>query len=193
MRNHGFTELKATQLMLISFSGLGIGLALGGTISDWAYKWKRSGRVWVMILMAALAPVFLIAALSLPFRLIWFVPLMIAANFFIIGGGPALTTLSLEANLPEHRGTISALLSIGTSIALGLAWYLPPLIAAALGGRYHHALILTAAAYLPLIVTYLLMKSHIEEDLDRVKSILSERARQIQNSPEKTGVKEGET
>jgi len=171
----------ATQWMLISFSGLGIGLALGGTLSDQACKWKRSGRVWVMILMAALAPVFLIAALSLPFRLIWFVPLMIVANFFIIGGGPALTTLSLEANLPEHRGTISALLSIGTSIALGLAWYIPPLIAAALGGRYHYALIMTAVAYLPLIVTYLLINARLEKDLDRVSRILGERAKQIQS------------
>ena len=41
MRNHGLGELRATELMLVSFSGLGIGLALGGTISDLACKWKR--------------------------------------------------------------------------------------------------------------------------------------------------------
>jgi predicted MFS family arabinose efflux permease len=181
MRNHGLSELTATQLTLLAFAGQPVGNVLGGVIADRAYKWKRSGRVAVMIVMAAVAPLFLIVAFTLPFKLISFVPMMIVANFFIIAGGPAFAAVSLEVNLPEHRGTISAFLAICTSVALGFAWYVPPLIAKAMGGRYHHALIMTAAAYLPLIVTYILMKSHIEEDLDRVKNILGERAKQIQN------------
>jgi len=181
MRNHGLTEFAATQLTLVAFAGQPIGNALGGVLADRAYRWKRSGRVAVMILSAALAPVFLIAAFTLPFRLFPFVPLMILANFFIAAGAPAITAVSLEVNLPEHRGTITAFFIICGSISLGLAWLIPPLIASAFGGEYQYALIMSTGSYLPLIVIFLLMNSRIEKDLDHVDHILEERAKQIQN------------
>lgn len=179
MRNYGLSEFAATQLTLVVFAGQPIGAVLGGVLADRAYRWKRTGRAAVMIIMAAVAPMFLIAAFALPFRLFPFVPLMILANIFIIAGGPALTAISLEVNLPEHRGTITALYAVCGSISLGLAWLIPPLIAEAFGGEYQYALSMSAVAYLPLIITYLLINARIEKDLDHVDRILGERAEQI--------------
>jgi len=181
MRNHGLSELAATVLTLVAFAGQPVGSVVGGVLADRAYRWKRTGRVAVMFLTAALAPVFLIAAFALPFRLFPFVPLMILTNFFITAGAPAATAISLEVNLPEHRGTITAFYIICGSLSLGLAWLIPPLIAEAFGGQYQYAMIMSTAAYLPLIITYFLINSRIEKDLDHVNSILGERAKQIQN------------
>ncbi len=179
MRNHSLSELIATQFMFLAFLGMPFGNAFGGAWTDRAYRWKRSGRVLVMIVMAAFAPLFLIAALLLPFKMIYFVPLMILANFFIVASGPGITIVSMEVNLPEHRGTIAALMNIWSSVARALGWWIPPIIAAAFGGRYDRALVLTAAAYAPLVVTYILMAFRVEKDLDHVNRILEERAKEL--------------
>jgi len=181
MRNHGLAEFAATQLALVAFAGQPFGNVIGGMLADRAYRSKQTGRVVVMILMSALAPVFLVAAFLLPFRLFPFVPLMILANFFIGAVAPAQTAVSLEVNLPEHRGTITAFFAICLSIALGLGWLIPPLIARAFGGEYQYAMILSAGAYLPLIVTLFLIKSRIERDLDHVNKVLDDRAKKIQH------------
>ncbi len=176
MRNHGLNEFIATQLMFLAFLGQPFGNAFGGAWTDRAFQWKRRGRPLVMMILAAFAPVFLVSAMVLPFKWIWFAPLMILANFFLVASGPGLTTVSLEVNLPEHRGTITAIMSIWSNLARALAWYLPPMIAAALGGRYDRAFVLTAAAFAPLLILYLLMTLRVEKDLDHVNGILQERA-----------------
>ena len=48
-------------------------------------------------------------------------------------------------------------------------------------------MILSTAAYLPLILTFLLIKSRIEKDLDHVNRILGERAKQIKNVAQPSG------
>jgi len=181
MRNHGLDEFAATMLMFLAFVGQPFGNAIGGAWTDRAYRWKRSGRLAAMIAMAAFAPVFLIAAMLLPFKWIYFVPTMILANFFIVAHGPGITTVSMEVNLPEHRGTISALLNIWASVSRALAWWIPPIIAAAFGGRYGRAFVLTAAAYAPLIAIYAFVAFRVEKDLDHVNIILEERAKKLGN------------
>ena len=176
MRNHGLNELIATQFLFLAFLGQPFGNALGGAWTDRALRWRRSGRVWVMIGMAAASPLFFIAAMLIPFHWIAFAALMILANFLMVASGPGITIVSLEVNLPEHRGTISALMAIWANLARALAWYLPPLVAAALGGRYDRAFVLTAAAYLPLTAVYVLMSRRVEKDLDEVNRTLESRA-----------------
>jgi len=179
MRNHGLGEFLATQFMFLTFLGMPFGNAFGGAWTDRAYRRARYGRVAVMLAMSAIAPLFLITALLLPFKWYFFVPLMIIANFFVVAGGPGLTTVSMEVNLPEHRGTIAAMINIWASISRALAWWIPPIIAASFGGRYDRAFILTAAAYAPLVLIYILMIFRIPKDLDRVNGILEKRAQQL--------------
>ena len=135
MRNHGLNEFTSTMLMFLAFFGQPFGNAIGGVWTDRAYRWKRWGRLAAMIAMAVFAPVFLIAAMLLPLNWVYFVPTMMLANFFMVAHGPGITTVSMEVNLPEHRGTISALLNIWSSVARSLAWWIPPIIAVAFGGR----------------------------------------------------------
>ena len=179
MRNHGLNEFMATLMMFLAFFGQPLGNAFGGAWTDRAYRWRRSGRLLVMILMAALTPVFLIAAMLLPFKWIYFAPLMILANFFLVASGPGITIVSLEVNLPEHRGTISALMNICSSVSRALAWWIPPIIAVTFGGRYDRAFVLTAVAYVPLIAAYILMVFRVEKDLDSVNQILAKRAKEL--------------
>jgi len=179
MRNHGLKEFIATQLMFLTFLGMPIGNAFGGAWTDRAFKKKRTGRTRVMIVMAIFAPLFLIAAMALPFNWLVFAPLMILTNFFIVASGPGLTTVSLEVNLPEHRGTISAILALFSNIARALAWYFPPLIAAAFAGRYDRAFMLTAVFSFPLVAVYILMTLRIEKDLDFVNNTLKDRTKEF--------------
>jgi len=179
IRNHGLSEFIATQLMFLAFLGMPFGNAFGGAWIDAAFKKKRTGRTMVMIVTALIAPVFLVAAMQLPFKWILFAPLMILANFFMVASGPGLTTVSLEVNLPEHRGTISAVLALCASVARGLAWYVPPMIAAGFGGWYDRGIVFTALAYAPLVLGYILINRRIEKDLDFVNNTLKERTQEF--------------
>jgi MFS family permease len=184
MVNHNLPELSATLLMMIAFIGQPFGNALGGVFTDRAYRWKRAGRPAVMIAAAALAPTLLAGALLMPFYWIPFTLLMVAANFFIVASGPGLTTVSLEVNLPEHRGTISSLMAVCSSLSRAAAWYVTPLAAAAFarpGDRYDYALAFTAAAYVPLVAIYILMGLRMEKDLAQVHGVLEERAKKLTN------------
>lgn len=175
-RNHNLSEFIATQIMFLAFIGQPIGNGVGGALTDWAFRKKRSGRVIVMIAMALITPVFLISAMIIPFNWLLFVPLMILANFFMVASGPGITIVSLEANLPEHRGTISALMNIFANMARALAWLIPPKIAIAYGGNYGKAFIYIGAAYVPLALVYFLMSLRVEKDLDWVHKTLEERS-----------------
>jgi len=179
MRNHGLNEFIATQAMFLAFLGQPFGNVLGGYWTDRAFLRHRTGRLTVMILMAALAPVFLSGAMIAPFRWIYFLPLMVLANFFLVASGPGLTTVGMEANLPEHRGTISALMGVCSNGVRALAWYLPPLVAERFHGRYDRTFLIVAGAYVPLILTYILMKARIEADLDDIDRVLAERAKDL--------------
>jgi MFS family permease len=179
IRNHGISEAPATALLFLSFAGQPFGNAFGGAWTDRAFARKPSGRLTVMIALTAAAPILLAAAMLIPFHWLVFAPLMILANFFMVASGPGLTTAALELNLPEHRGTISALLNVWSNLARGAAWLLPPIIAAAAGGRYERAFLVTAVAYLPLILTYVFMARRIEPDLARLHAILEQRAKEM--------------
>ncbi len=179
MRNHGLPEVYAMPLTFLAFAGQPLGHILGGMATDAAYKRKRSGRVIAMAALIVLAPVFLIAAMLVPFKWIYFVPLMILANFFVVATGPGKTTVSLEVNLPEHRGTITALMGVFASVTRAFAFWIPPLIAGAFGGEYSYAFIITAAVFLPLFLLYVIMAFKVENAMDGIDRILADRSESL--------------
>ena len=62
------------------------------------------------------------------------------------------------------------------SLYRALAWWIPQLIAAAFGGNYRHAFISLAAVYIPLVIIYTIMAFKVENQMDDVNHILSERS-----------------
>jgi len=179
MRNHNLSEFIATQFMFLAFLGMPFGNALGGAWTDAAFKKKRTGRVMVMITMAVIAPVFLVAAMKIPYQWVLFAGLMVIANFFMVASGPGMSTISVEVNLPEHRGTISAILALFSSLARALAWYIPPVIAAVFSGRYDRVFVFTAISFAPLVLIYFLISRRIGKDLDFVNNTLKDRTKEF--------------
>ena len=176
MRQHGLNELNATILMIVVCLGQPVGNILGGLWADRAYRTRRTGRLKVMIVVGILAPVFLLAGILSPFHLMLFIPLIFIANVFIGSTTPPSSAMGLEVNLPEHRGTFSAMGFLVVYGVRALAWWLPPLIAVAYGGNYNMAFVFTAMMYAPLVVLCAFMMLRIEPALDHVQAILAARA-----------------
>jgi MFS family permease len=175
MRQHGLNELGATILMSIVCIGQPIGNILGGAWADRAYSKRRTGRLRIMIVVGILAPIFFLAGILSPFYLMLYVPLMFIANVFIGATTPPASAMGLEVNLPEHRGTFSALGYLVVNGARAAAWWLPPLIAIAYGGNYNMAFVFTALMYVPFVALCAFMILHIEPALNHVQAILAGR------------------
>jgi MFS transporter, Spinster family, sphingosine-1-phosphate transporter len=176
MRQHGMNELGATTLAIIVGIGQPVGYVLGGVLSDRAYRKHRTGRLRIMTAMGILAMVFFLACFLSPFLMILYVPLLIAVNLFIAALAPPATTMGLEVNLPDHRGTFSAIGYLVTNGARAAAWWLPPLIATAYGGSYSTAFVYTALVYLPVAALCAFMMPRTDQALNHVQAILSARA-----------------
>ena len=162
--------------MIVVCLGQPVGNILGGLWADRAYRTRRTGRLKVMIVVGILAPVFLLAGILSPFHLMLFIPLIFIANVFIGSTTPPSSAMGLEVNLPEHRGTFSAMGFLVVYGVRALAWWLPPLIAVAYGGNYNMAFVFTAMMYAPLVVLCAFMMLRIEPALDHVQAILAARA-----------------
>jgi MFS family permease len=172
-------ELGATILMTIVCIGQPFGYILGGALADRAYNQHRTGRLRVMIICGILAPIFFLAGILTPFHLMLYVPLVLIANVFIAATATPASTIGLEVNLPEHRGTFTALGFLVTNGARAAAWWLPPLIAVAYGGNYTMAFVYMALLYVPFIALCAFMMLRIEPALEHVWAILAARAESL--------------
>lgn len=189
MRQHGLNELNATLLMTIVCIGQPFGYILGGAWADRAYRRRRTGRLRVMIACGILAPVIFLAGILTPFHWWIYVPLVFIANCFIAAVSPPASAIGLEVNLPEHRGTYTALGFLVTNGARAAAWWLPPLIAVAYGGNYTMAFVYMAVLYVPFIALCAFMLRRIEPALEQVRAILAARAESM-GKPENTSTPE---
>lgn len=183
MRQHGVNEMQATTMFLIAFAGQPLGNIIGGILSDRVAGRGERQRLSFMIAMAIMAQITLVAALVLPLHVWVFLALMLVANAFISGGGPGLSTIGLEINLPEHRGVFSALMGLITNIVQAFSWWLPPLIAASFGGDYGKSFLICTAVFLPLVGLYLVVARRIGRDIAAVGAVLQTRAGELSRPP----------
>jgi len=123
IRNHGFDEPSATLYLLAVFSSQVFGQVFFGRLGDRWYQRSRRGRAWAIILALALSLPFLISAFNLGFTpkdlflFLSFSGLILAGGFFMVGPNPLTLTTFCDINLPEHRGTVLSLNTIGWLIA----------------------------------------------------------------------------
>ena len=181
--------------ILLVFLFGGLGALVFGRIGDWGFQKDKRAKVLVALFCNGVPIVFMILfiqsnvwipagtplseALALPG--LWALILTIAAAMFINQGvNPNWYSSLADINLPEHRATMVSLASVMDMIGSALG----PLIAsyAATLWGLKTAMWSVLAFWVVNIFFWLPVLAHIRNDLDRVHSVLADRAVEMRRS-----------
>ena len=86
-----------------------------------------------------------------------------------------LATLS-DVNLPEHRGTISAMNTLASRIGSGIAPSLGGALSLLLGGNLRMAIIIGILFWIPALFLWTLALRSVEQDMHQMEKTLQVRA-----------------
>jgi len=181
IRNHGFDPATATLYFLALFSSQVFGQVFFGKLGDRWYRRAPRGRLWAMLVAMILCLPFLLAAFNLGFTpahiftFLIFSGLIMAGGFFMVGPNPLTLATYCDLNLPEHRGTVLALNTIGLLLARILAAPLCSYLAGIWDLNYGRAYQILILCYLPAMLLLVPVIREIKRALKWKKDLLEQR------------------
>jgi len=181
IRNHGFNESSATVYMLAVFSSQIFGQVFFGRLGDRWYQSSIRGRVWPSIVAMTLSLPFLLCAFNIgftlenPVKFLVFSGLILIGGFFMVGPNPLTLTTFCDINLPEHRGTVLALNTIGWLVARIIAAPLCSYLADIWEMNYGRAYQIIMLFYIPASLLLIPVILEIKKIIQQKQVLLQER------------------
>ena len=191
IRDYGMSKATASIASIIMFVGMFFGSLIFGALGDHWFKKDRRARVKLCLIMLLASMPLWIAVFCIPFRVaqdadiidVMLLPvgmlmfiISILASSFSEGFMPNwLATLS-DVNLPEHRGTISAMNTLASRIGSGIAPSLGGALSLLLGGNLRMAIIIGILFWIPALFLWTLALRSVEQDMHQMEKTLQVRA-----------------
>lgn len=184
MENKHFSISSATVIFIVLGLGQICGTLYGGYLGDWAFSWSKTGKIWTAaIFILAGAPITLFILL---------IPISgksgSAAFFFtasisgLLGsvlavGGINISSLLMDVNPPENRGTLFSIFNLTDSMGRGVGPVLGGFMALRLG--LPMTMNLAVLFWIPCGLLVLLLLKFTPAEMDLLRSQMLERANTI--------------
>ena len=180
----GFTKEMATSIYTL----FGVGATIGGILGAWAGQvvYKKDPRYMPLLaggtVLAGIIPTMFLLNMSWPTDpglVDWLVPVAFAlfSGALITVAGPNIKAILINANPPEHRGTVFALHNIFDGIGKGMGPFIGGLLIAGMG--YTFTVYFSALMWIPCGLIYIAIYWTIKDDLRYVEQHLDDKASKL--------------
>lgn len=192
IKHKGFSISSATIVYMLLGLGLMCGTLYGGYLGDWAFARNKMGKIWVAGIFILLGvPVTLLILLA-PISgdsgigaLIAIGSISALAGSVLSAGGINISSMLMDVNPPESRGTLFSIFNLTDSIGRGVG----PVV----GGfmALHYGLFFTMNVstlfWIPCGLLVLSLLRFAPAEMDRLRSNMRERAETLEQGSDPGG------
>ena len=184
-KNKGFSISSATIIYMLLGLGLMFGTLYGGYVGDWVFSRNRMGKIWtagIFILLGVPVTFFILLA---PISgdqgagaLIVVGSISAIAGSVLSVGGINISSMLMDVNPPENRGTLFSIFNLTDSIGRGVG----PVLGGYMAVNYGLFFTLNVATlfWIPCGVLVLVLLKFAPAEMDRLRSDMRQRAERLE-------------
>jgi MFS family permease len=184
-KSKGFSIASATGIYMLLALGLMCGTLYGGYVGDWAFSRNRMGKIWTAGIFILLGVPVTFAILLAPISgdqgagaLILIGSISAIAGSVLSVGGINISSMLMDVNPPENRGTLFSVFNLTDSIGRGAGPWLGGLLAVNYGLFF--TMNVATLFWIPCGILVLALLRFAPAEMDRLRSKMQQRAEELE-------------